>query len=64
MLIGTCDMHQPEETILDLITHCVTVNLHMLSSLMENGIRSNVNCRFTITEKLCCNRDLDTKKGE
>lgn len=57
-------MHQPEEAILDLITNRVTVDLHMLSSLVKDRICSNVDRRFTVTKELRFSRELNAKKGE
>lgn len=59
VLVGTRNMHQLQKTILDLIPNRMTVYLHVLGSLMEDRVSSNVNGRFVITKELGIGMYLD-----
>lgn len=64
MLVSALDVHQREETILDLIPNCMTVNLHMLGSLVENRISSYVHGRLIVTEEFGFGSDSDLQTRE
>lgn len=52
VLIEIQNMHKLDETILDLVSNSVTVDLHIFDTLMENKVCSYIRGRFIIIRDL------------
>lgn len=64
VLVRARNMQQSKETILDLITSRMTIDLHVFRSLVKDGVGGYVHCRFIVAEELSIRGDINLQASE